>query len=422
MKDELMRKLNDGTLELEDIRELYSYMEREKVLSQYKFPAEPSSDGCYHIWVPDPTKKGGRKQLKSRSLDDLRSKVYAHSKGINGPVRKTFKDVYEISKEEKMRYIKDKEKKISAENTLLVWDSNYNRFFAGTEFESMHIDQISKRDIEDVCFLNLDRYNIKKKAFLNMKSILRISFRLAYEEYWIEDNVFLRVNFKKFEGMIAQSAPVEDRMHTEKELNAILGYIHNHQAAKPSYMPSYALELQIAMGLRRGEIPPLMWSDIKDGYIEISKEQITRRKRKGSAGAAEEFVIVDHTKTHKNRRFPITSTVQNILDRLYVISGDSPYLFPDKTKAGVINNNVVGDFYKRACESLNIQRSKEFIKGPHSFRRNAITKLTNETKGNILMASKLYGNTPEVATANYYTGLDLEDAKNILERVYGNQR
>lgn len=30
------------------------------------------------------------------------------------------------------------------------------------------------------------------------------------------------------------------------------------------------------------------------------------------------------------------------------------------------------------------------------------------------MASSLFGNTPDVATQNYYTGANLEEAKNIL--------
>ena len=48
----------------------------------------------------------------------------------------------------------------------------------------------------------------------------------------------------------------------------------------------------------------------------------------------------------------------------------------------------------------------EVIKGTHSFRRNAITDVVNAAGGNIIMASQLFGNSPEVAKRNYYAGAD----------------
>ncbi len=93
------------------------------------------------------------------------------------------------------------------------------------------------------------------------------------------------------------------------------------------------------------------------------------------------------------------------------------YLFPADTDNGVITNNTVYNFYRRICKKLNIPISKDHVKGTHSFRRNAITKVVNTTGGNILMASKLYGNTPKVADSNYYTGLDIDDAKDVVEKA-----
>ncbi len=67
------------------------------------------------------------------------------------------------------------------------------------------------------------------------------------------------------------------------------------------------------------------------------------------------------------------------------------------------------------CKSLEIKTSREVIKGTHSFRRNAITATVNKSGGNIVMAAKLFGNTPEVADSNYYTGLNLDEAKAVIE-------
>ena len=59
--------------------------------------------------------------------------------------------------------------------------------------------------------------------------------------------------------------------------------------------------------------------------------------------------------------------------------------------------------------------SSDFIKGTHAFRRNGITKVANSDGEGLMMASQLFGNSPNVAKKNYYTGLDMEKARAILE-------
>ena len=64
---------------------------------------------------------------------------------------------------------------------------------------------------------------------------------------------------------------------------------------------------------------------------------------------------------------------------------------------------------------LDIEISREFTRGPHSFRRNGITRICNASGGNIYLASVLYGNSPQSASRHYYTGIDLSEAKALLE-------
>lgn len=401
-----MKDRNYAKISPEDIRKLYRQMQKENTLSKYTFPTKPSSDGYYHVWVKD--EKGGRKQLKSKSLEDLQEKVFQISFSVT-----SFRSLFEDVQKQKLLYIKDPEKLLSAQNTIERNRRVYTRFIANTEFEKLDISEISKRDIENLCLNILREHDLRKKEFMNLRTLLNSVFKYAYEEYLIIDNPYTRINFDKYTDMLLRPASIENRAHTNEEVQAILQEIYAKQHKSPLYMPAYALELQIAMGLRRGEIPPLCWSDVKDGYIWIHRELISV-KRKESV----EYTIVSHTKTYKDRRFPITMDIQNILDKLRRLDIDSPYLFPGKTEIGCINNNVVGDYYSRICNKLRIKRSRDFIKGPHSFRRNAITSTVNNG-GDIFMASQLFGNTPNVAEQNYYTGLNMSVARNILE---GNQK
>lgn len=405
-------------IDIEDVRELYDKMQQEKHLAKYTFPQKPSSDGYYHVFVDDPSKKSGRRQIKARTLEELRDKILQHEKCTSPSLRRNFRDVFELILSERPKYVKDSEKLLSLNNTICKNRYEYSRYFEGTDFEKMYVDEISKRDIENICFYNLNRLELRDKSFLGMRGILKSVFQKAYEEYWINDNPYSRVDFKRFKDMLVQSASIEERVHSDDEVERMIAYIHDYQRKMPSFMSPYALELQIAMGLRRGEVPPLEWNDIRDGYISISKEQLTVKK---SDTVKKQYCkIVSHTKTWKDRRFPITSDVQACLDKIREAHDryyqESPYLFPNKSGDGVIHNSSLYNFYWNMCKRLGIEICHESRKGTHSFRRNAITKVVNETGGDIVMASQLFGNTPKVAMSNYYAGLDMDKAKSVLEK------
>ena len=392
---------------VEEARKIYEEAKMNEKLSEYNFPTKPSTDGYYHIQIPDSTKKSGRRQIKDKSLDRLKQKV------LNQTVRKTFKDVFNLVQVNKIKYIKDKEKLLSVNNTIRRTTNEYKRFFEGTEFESMFIDEITKKDIDVFCYTTLNKFNLNNKAFLFLRSILKQVFEYAYKYELIDNNLYLRIDFTIYKSMIERSASIEDRVHTDKELERMLEYIHSSQKKTPNYIAPYALELQILMGLRRGEVPPLLWSDVKDNYILIHREQIIVLK--SEQNKKQECKIVDHTKTWKDRKFPITDEINDLLNRIRAIGNDSEFIFPNATGngTGAIHNNSIYHFYYKMCNKLGIELCYEKRKGPHSYRRNAITIVSNKT-GNFLIASKLFGNSPRIAESNYYVGLDLDEARELL--------
>ena len=409
-----MREPINANLERENAWKLYKEMEKQKVLVDYTLPTKPSSDGFYHVYLRTPS---GRKQIKAKNLENLKEKIYQFEKEQRFP-SKTFKETYELTLKEKEKYIKDPEKLISVQNTAYVSRSTYSRFFDGTNFEQKLVDEISKDDIERIVCSNLEKLNLSRKALLSMRGILKAVFSYAYERYWIMDNPYTRIDFKKYNNMTIRPAATSKRVHSSEDIDRMLEYIHKYQSEMPLYLPVYALELQLLMGLRRGEIAPLEWSDVTDSVIRISKEQITVRKQKPEE--RERWVIVNHTKTYVEREFPLTDSIREFLNRLAKAHFDndirSKYLFPDnRYEAGVINNTLVYHFYYNMCHDLGIELCRSSMKGPHSFRRNGITKVSNAPEGNLFMASILYGNSVESASKHYYAGIDMEKARSILE-------
>ncbi|MBQ8007068.1 MAG: hypothetical protein IJ245_05490, partial [Lachnospiraceae bacterium] len=107
---------------------------------------------------------------------------------------------------------------------------------------------------------------------------------------------------------------------------------------------------------------------------------------------------------------------ERLYDVLNTYYPNNEYLFPAANANGVITNNAVYKFYSRICKRLGIKISREEVKGTHSFRRNAITDVVNASGGNLILAAQLFGNSPEVAKRNYYTGINKEEALEVLNK------
>ena len=321
----------DAILSLEIVRELYRKALEQKALEKYKFPQKPSSDGFFHYNLKDPTKKSGYRQVKSKTLEGLRQKILAYEHGEFGEVRKTFREAYGILQQRTADLVKTHERRLSVSNSISRHWQTYNRFFAGTDFEKLHVDEITELDIEAVCRMNLERYSLRKRAWQSMRTVIRQVMDLSFHRRWIRENTCLRCDFAQFKDMVLPDVPIAERAYSPEEMDRIMDFIAEKHRKAPSYLPAYALEMQILLGLRRGEVPPLRWSDIHDFWIGIEREQITLKPETGTGGK-DSFHIVSHTKNGRSRQFPITREVRDLLERLKDIHRlyypGSEYLFP----------------------------------------------------------------------------------------------
>ncbi|MCR4891445.1 MAG: site-specific integrase [Lachnospiraceae bacterium] len=396
-------------------------MRKNEIINTFTFPDKPSSDGYYHLNVKDNTKKSGRTQLKAKTLDELKEKAFMYECGQKNIIRKRFENVFEMTMDSKLKYIKDKAKLASRQNTISRYRNDYIRFIRDTWFSSLFIDEISRRDIERLIDKICKEKDVKPRALQGLCTVLSMTFSFAYREELIPDNPYQKVNLAQFKDVLDDTSDVRERLHSQEEIDGIHEKLMDRQAKHPDYIPAYALEFQMLIKARRGEIPPLMWSDIHDDvstpFIQISRELITVKK--GPVTEKEYFLISDYTKTHRDRRYPVTDDMKRFLEKLRKVHEqyhlNSVYLFPAETPTGTITNNTVYNLYRRICKELSIPISRELMRGPHSFRRNGITDFVNNG-GDLMTASQLYGNSPVVARKNYYTGLDMENALRIIEK------
>ena len=333
-----------------------------------------------------------------------------------------FREAYEILQQRTGDLVKTHERRLSVSNSISRHWQTYNRFFTGTDFEKLHVDEITELDIENVCRMNLERYSLRKRAWQSMRTVIKQVMDLSFHRRWIRENTYLRCDFAQFRDMVLPDVPIAERAYSPEEMDRIMAFIAEKHRKAPSYLPAYALEMQILLGLRRGEVPPLRWSDIHDFWIGIEREQITLKPETGTGGR-DTFHIVGHTKNGKERQFPITREVRDLLERLKEVHRlyypGSEYLFPADSPEGVITNNTVYNFYRRMCRALEIPVCQDTVRGTHAFRRNAISRYVNLEGGSIEDAARLFGNSALVAEKHYFTGMDVERFRKVLDGEAG---
>lgn len=397
-----------------EMREMYDNFMKENLLNKYTFPKKPSSDGYYHIYVNDSTKKGGKTQIKCKTLEGLKEKVY--KKEFDNCRSKTFKEVFELMCKYKLS-LSFNDRKFSTEKTISNYESTYKRFIKDTAIEFKYIDEITADDIEKNILLNAERYTLNKSSFKALIGLFSPVFKYAIQKKLIIYNPWLEIDLKAYNNIYISSNPISERAHSTEEIDKIIEYLREYQNSKPNYFALYALEFQIMVGCRRGEIPPLRWSDITYDSITFSREQIEVRKSKRIKKSYDK--IVNHTKTNKVRFFPLTSELKDLLAQIKRIQKEynikSEYIFPANTENGCIKNQTIYYCYKKACEKLGIKKNEGIIKGTHSFRRNRITEVINET-GDINFAAEIFGNSPKVIYDNYYLGSNKEKHISALEK------
>lgn len=384
-------------------RKLYGEAMREAMLTDYRFPTKPSSDGYYHIQIPDETKNTGRRQVKAKTLDELKDKVLQST-------RKTFRDVFYEMLDEKKLYLKG-DRIYSVENSIAVYEKFYNRCF--TKFGSRIIETITDIDIEEFVGKTLIDFDLRQAAYGTLKCILNQTLHFGFRHGYIFENPCLKVDFssRKFTSMLTDDVDIGVRLYDSSEMNRILSYIRRNESDEKLGIGFYALEFQILTGMRKGEVCPLTWEDIKEedgvSYILVHKETI----RVFDHGSEPMYQNVSHTKTYKNRKVPIWDELNEFLVRLKDQGFSDKWLFPGRGPDGCLKPDCLYARHRKVCKEVKVEVDNGRRRGTHAYRRNFAKRIDDPR-----LATKILGNTEKVLSRHYYDGYDLSAAVDVVNK------
>lgn len=291
------------------------------------------SKGLWYTMLPDKHKLYGK--TKEILLDKLME--YYGLTTLDFKMKTIFEQALEH---------KDRTEAVDGE-TLYHLRASFDRFideeFSNTDIRSITCDMLSEYTLKTLRRAQwIDdkgvAHKVKKKAYLDYKSVLNVTFQYALLKDYITVNPLSKFSNKVFyKECDCGKAQSSEKIFSEEELALIKEEVRSRFKQKKHngyFINGYAILLAIETGMRAGELPSLKWTDIKSNYIHIHSQQLSKRRKGGK-----EYYYADWTKNEKGipmggRKFPLSKAIRDLLTELKELQAEkgivSEYVFCNK--------------------------------------------------------------------------------------------
>lgn len=404
--DILTYLINSGTIDLDVVQNQVNNMKNDKYLSEHPYTIYYSeSDERWHSYLPDDTKKTGRKPIAKKDRNKIEEaiiKFYKDKEDNNLTVKECYKGwIAEKTKEG--------EEEISL-STVNRYDSDFNRFFKS--IESMKMAKIDEDAIIEFCKSSILTHKLDTKGFAKVKALLRgicgFAWRKKIINYNIKD-VLDNAGFSK-KLFAVHSEDVTKQCFNELEVPVILDYL-----SQSNNMKDLGLLLLFRTGLRVGELASLETTDIIDGVITIRKTE-TKVKPKGEKHF--HYEIKNSPKTKAGYRQVIVPQdslwlLDKILSRREELNTKSnTFLFLDEEGNRIKTYSFRKRLYTVSDNLFDNKRS------PHKIRKTYCSILLDNKVPENIITSQVGHVKIDTTKGYYYKQMKTQEMKrNILDKA-----
>lgn len=350
-KSELLQFIiNNGMIDINDIQNSMEAMKREELLKKHQYKIWQGKDGEWYTKLLEPD---GTKKLRHRkSRKQLEEVVIEHiKKTVDCPTIGTIFEEWvsvrlergEIEKSTYSRYRRD-----------------FDRYFA--KIKQCKIQSVTELQIEDFVKRTIQEFNLTRKAFSNMRTLLYGIFRYAKKKGLVcftiktvmDDIEFSKNEFKKVHHEDSEQV----FMNNEEE--KMVGYLMDN----PDLL-NLGLLLLFKTGLRIGELTALRKEDIDGNVIHISRTETIYQDENGET----HYDVKDFPKTEAGVRDVILpDNYKWILTRIRRQCPFGKYVFMQ-------NGERVRSYVFRTRLYSNCKKLGIVVKSPHKVRKTYGSKL-----------------------------------------------
>lgn len=274
-------------------------IEKVKKMHSYQITTPKKEGDRYQTSYRDHT--GKRKNLKASTEEELWKKlipIYFPETHIDNFI---FHDLY-------LEWLEYKKSMVNSQNTIKRHEQHYRKYFESSKLHTKRIRQIDELFLETECNRIVKDFNLTRKEWGNIKTILNGMFEYAVRKKYLQENPVIKIKILvKFRQVVRKTGKTET--YNTEELRSLNEYLDRMYAEKEdsSFM---AVKLNFLLGLRVGELVSLKWSDwCDDNHLHIVREEI----RDQTTNAYE---VVEHTKTNRDRFVVLVPKAIEILNRI----------------------------------------------------------------------------------------------------------
>lgn len=244
---------------------------------------------------------GKYKIIKAQTENELLDKLiplYLSNEHIENL---TFYGLYE----EWLAYKKDV---TSSPNTIKRHRQHYRKYFEDSALHGMKVRKMNELLLETECNRIVKEFNLARKEWGNVKTILNGMFGYAVRKKYLPENIVDRVEIHvRFRQVVKKTGKTETYNTDElRELNQYLDrkYTETRDSA------FLAVRLNFMMGLRVSELVALRWEDYSDiNHLHIVREEVRNQD-------TNTYEVVEHTKTNRDRFVVLVPKAIALLQKL----------------------------------------------------------------------------------------------------------
>lgn len=290
-----------GIINIDGVLDMLMSKKKDTILKIHPYAITPpsSQNGRWQTCYKD--EKGKRKNIKAQSKEELLDKlipIYFANTHIDNL---TFYGLYE-------EWLEYKATVTNSSNTIKRHKQHYRKYFEPSVLHEMKVKKIDELILEQECNRIVREFNLSRKEWCNIKTILNGMFTYSIRKRYLTDNPMDKVEiYVKYRQIVKKTGRTETYNTEElKELNQYLDKMYT----ETEDVAFLAVKINFLLGLRVGELAALKWEDCKDlSHLHIVREEVRNQE-------TNQYEVVEHTKTNRDRFVILIPKAVSILEKI----------------------------------------------------------------------------------------------------------
>lgn len=389
----LLKEVIDyGIIDADSVLDMLMSNKREQILKIHPYAITPptSEDGRWQTTYKEAN--GKRRNIKAPSKEALLDKLIPFYFSNPHADKMTFHALYG-------EWLEYKQTVTNSPNTIKRHEQHYRKYFESSVLHERKLKQLDELLLEKECNRIVKGYNLSRKEWGNVKTILNGMFAYAVRKKYLTENPMENVKILvKFKQIVKKTGKTET--YNSDELKSLNQYL-DRMYAETLDTSFLAVKLNFLLGLRVGELVALKWEDYSDmNHLHIVREEVRNQN-------TNTYEVVEHTKTNSDRFVVLVPKAINILQK---VKRSSDYIF---TRNGErLTSRQVAYVLEKYAERQGVA-----IKSTHKMRKTYASNL-NASGVPLDCIRELLGHSNLNTTLGYiYNPLTEKETYNLIAKA-----